>query len=277
MRLSDVNPFLRYAELQPSVLTSIPFCRAYDYRLFYVLEGQADFVLSDRTVPLSAGMLLYFRPETAYYFNGKVKVIVLNFDMTRNQSDKTDPISPLETLNRFEPWRVFENDPPEELKDVIVVENAFEMESRMQECLLHFCYPTSYSDAASSAIVKEILCYAVQSLRTQKRELPELVQRVMLYIQQNYDRELSNSRLSDEFGYHSFYLNRVFKRSMGITLHQAVIRERVSIAKRLLTSTELPVDAVASEVGYSDRTQFSTAFRKATGYTPTEYRRIRNE
>ena len=34
MRLLDINPFLRYAELQPSVLSSVPFCQAYDYRLF---------------------------------------------------------------------------------------------------------------------------------------------------------------------------------------------------------------------------------------------------
>ena len=75
MRLSDVNPFLRYAELQPSALSSVPFCRAYDYRLFYVPEGEADLVLTDRTVPISAGTLMYFRPGTPYYFNGKLKVI----------------------------------------------------------------------------------------------------------------------------------------------------------------------------------------------------------
>ena len=94
MKLCDINPFMRYAELQPSVMSSAPLSCSYDYRIFYIIEGNATFVLSDRTIPLSPGMLLYFRPETPYYFDGDVKIIVLNFDMTRNQSDKKTPMPP---------------------------------------------------------------------------------------------------------------------------------------------------------------------------------------
>ena len=72
MELCDINPFLRYAELQPSVMSSAPLSCSYDYRIFYILEGEADLVFTDKTLPLSAGMLIYFRPETPYYFNGNV-------------------------------------------------------------------------------------------------------------------------------------------------------------------------------------------------------------
>lgn len=272
MRLLEINPFLRYAELQPSVLSGVPFCRAYDYRLFYVLEGQADLVLSDRSVSVSAGTLIYLRPGMPYYFNGKVKVIVLNFDMTLNQSHRKEPINPLDTLNCFDPSRVFENDPPEELKEFIVLHDAFEIESRVQECRMYFCYPTSYSDAASSALVKDILCYMVQKIYKHKMSLPELVQRVLLFVQQNYDRNLTNQQIADELGYHSYYLNRVFKNSTGITIHQAVILEKIRIAKNLLKETALSVRGIATETGFSDSAQFCATFKKYTGFTPTEYR-----
>ena len=272
MKLLDVNPFLRYAELQPSALSSVPFCRAYDYRLFYVLEGQADLVLGEEWIPVCAGTLIYLRPGMPYYFNGKLKVIVLNFDMTLRQSDRKEPISPLDTLNCFEPSRIFENDPPCELAEAAVLHRAFEMESRMQECRAYFSYPTLGSEAAASAVVKEILCYVVQKKHARQMSLPTLVRQVMLYVQQNYDRELSNRQIADAFGYHSYYLNRVFKKSMGLTLHQAVIEERIGLARRLLGNTELSVEEVADEVGFSDRAQFSTAFKKRMGCTPTEYR-----
>ena len=42
MKLLDMNPFLRYAGLQRQILSDVPFCRAYDYRLFYVLDGEAE-------------------------------------------------------------------------------------------------------------------------------------------------------------------------------------------------------------------------------------------
>jgi len=277
MRLLDVNPFLRYAELQPSVLSSVPFCRAYDYRLFYVLDGEGELVLEEGSQPISAGTLMYFRPGVAYYFRGKVKVIVLNFDMTLNQCDKKEPISPLDTLNCFDPSRVFENDPPKELQETAVLSSAFEIESKMQECWSQFCYPTPYSEATSSSIVKEILCYVAQRIYKKQTNLPKLVQEVKLYVQKNYDRDLTNGQISAKFGYHPYYLNRVFKKSTGMTLHQAMIAERIGLAMRLLSNTEIPIDAVAAEVGFSDRAQFSTAFKKHTGSTPSEYRKHNGE
>ena len=273
MQLLDINPFLRYAELQPSVLSSVPFCRAYDYRLFYVLDGEADLVLEDRTLPICAGTLMYFRPNVPYYFSGKVKVIVLNFDMTLNQYDKKEPISPLDTLNCFEPTRIFENDPPEELTEIAVLDRAFEMEEKMQECRSQFCYPTPYSEAISSSIVKEILCYVAERMKKRQISSPPLIQKIRLYVQQNYDRDLDNKQISAEFGYHSYYLNRIFKKNTGITLHQAVIKERIDIAKKLLRNTDISIEEIAEEIGFSDRAQFSTAFKKHTYSTPSEYRK----
>ena len=272
MQLCDINPYMRYAELQPSVMSSAPLSCSYDYRLFYILEGNAEFIMEDRSLPLAPGTLLYFRPGTPYYFEGKVKVIVLNFDVTRRQADQKKPLSPSRDVESFDPLRVFENKPPRELEELILVPHATDAESKMQECLLHYRYPTPFSDATTSALIKELLCYAVQNVNHHVKELPELVQRITLYIQQNYDREISNEQISAEFGYHSFYLNRVFKAGTGITIHQAVMAERMRIAKRLLRHTKLSVHEIASEAGFADRSQFCTAFRKQTGRTPTEYR-----
>jgi len=272
MQLSDINPFMRYAELQPSVMSNAPLSCSYDYRIFYVIEGTAKLVLENNTIPLSSGTLLYFRPNTPYYFDGKVKVIVLNFDMTRNQANKKDPIPPSKSIDLFNSKMIFENDPPEELKNLIAIDRAFEIENKIQECLIHFCYPTQFSDACTSAIIKDILCYIAQNANRKESKIPEIVEKITLYIQQNYDQDLHNTQISTEFGYHSFYLNRIFKKSTGITIHQAVILERMRIAQRLLKETNLSINLIAAEVGFSERSQFCTAFRKHTGYTPTEYR-----
>ena len=273
MKLASINPFMRYAELQPSVLSSAPLSCSYDYRIFYIIEGQANLVLTDQSVPLAAGTLLYFRPGTPYYFDGKLKAIVLNFDMTRRHEAETKPRTPSPDVEGFDPSMVFENDPPKELSQLIVLEHASEIESKMQECCLHYTYPTPYSDAATSALVKDILCYMVQNTHHEQKSFPELVQRVLLYIQQNYDKDPSNEQISAHFGYHSFYLNRLFKKHTSMTLHQAVLLEKTRIAKRLLRITDLSVSSIALEAGFADRSQFCTLFRKQTGYTPTAYRK----
>lgn len=276
MKLSDVNPFLRYAELQPSVISTGQLRCSYDYRIFYILEGSANFILSDKAIPISAGTLIYFRPGTPYYFDGKVKVIVLNFDMSREQADKKEALTPTKIGESFDAELIFENQPPKELSELAVIADAFEIENKIQECLLHYCYPSAFSDSFTSAIIKYMLCYIVQKESTKLSSVPEIVQRINLYIQQNYDQELSNTQIASEFGYHSFYLNRVFKRHTGITIHQAVLLEKMRIAKSLLKETDLSVNSVAHEVGFFDSARFCTAFKKYAGCTPKEYR-IKNK
>ena len=273
MELCDINPFLRYAELQPSVMSSAPLSCSYDYRIFYILEGEADLVFADKTVPISAGMLIYFRPATPYYFDGNVKVIVLNFDMTRLQSGKKTPIPPAKLENEFDRSLVFENDPPEELYNTIIIEKAFECEEKLKDCLLHYNYPSALSDAFTSAILKDILCFIAQKHHLTPHELPPAVQKIMLYIHQNYDKDIDNSLISSELGYHSYYLNRLFKKHTGITIHQAIIKERMRVASQLLEATDLSINAVAAAVGYADHTHFCTAFKSSVGTTPLKFRK----
>lgn len=273
MLLENVNPYLRFASLQPSVISSPPLGCSYDYRIFYILEGNAKFVLKNKTVNVSSGMLIYFRPGTPYYFDGNVKIIVLNFDLTRNNSHVSKPFPPSRDIRSFKQELITENDPPAELENVIILKQVFSIKEKIQECLQLFCQPTPYSDALTSSLVKNILCFIVQKSTTQQKEPPKVIQKIISYIQQNYDKNLSNIEIAKKFNYHPYHLNRIFKQNTGITIHQTLINERLRIAKYLLKETDLSIDFIATEVGYVDRSQFCNAFKKYVGITPTVFRK----
>ena len=193
--------------------------------------------------------------------------------MTRLQSGKKTPLAPSKSIIDFDRSLVFENDPPEELGDTIIIEKAFETEEKLKDCLLHYNYPSALSDAFTSAFLKDILCYIAQKHHIKSPDFPPIVQKIMLYIHQNYDKDIDNSLISGELGYHSYYLNRMFKKHTGITIHQALIKERMRVAAQLLEATDLSVNAVAAAVGYSDHTHFCTAFKAYMGTTPLKYRK----
>ena len=132
MKLCDINPFMRFAGLQPSVLSDTPFSRAYDHRLFYILDGSGKLIYDDTCVEIDTGTLLYFGPNKPYYFVGKIKIIVLNFDLSRARADQKKPMNPLNALNTFNEALLSKDTPPPELSDLIVVKNAFEAEPRLQ-------------------------------------------------------------------------------------------------------------------------------------------------
>lgn len=74
-------------------------------------------------------------------------------------------------------------------------------------------------------------------------------------------------------GLGSFHLVRVFRRSIGVTPHQYLMRVRLLRAMRLLRDTARPITDVAYEAGWSDLSNFTRTFRRDVGCTPGNFRR----
>ena len=69
------------------------------------------------------------------------------------------------------------------------------------------------------------------------------------------------------------HLLRVFKEATGLSPIQYLIRFRIGKARELLDTTDGTVTEIAYRTGFSDGNYFARQFRKATGFTPREYRR----
>lgn len=68
-------------------------------------------------------------------------------------------------------------------------------------------------------------------------------------------------------------VERRFVRVTGMTLKQRLQQSRIAHAHRLLLSTMMPVDEIASACGFNDRNRFFVAFKQAAGLAPSVYRR----
>jgi transcriptional regulator GlxA family with amidase domain len=69
-------------------------------------------------------------------------------------------------------------------------------------------------------------------------------------------------------------LKRRFKAATGTTLINYLQNLRVEAAKRLLESGQQPVDDISVEIGYEDASFFRRLFKRLTGLTPSQYRRM---
>ena len=68
-------------------------------------------------------------------------------------------------------------------------------------------------------------------------------------------------------------LERRFRAVLGRGLGEEIRRVRMDKARWLLSGTEMPIARVATASGFSEAKHLSTAFRRESGLTPTEYRR----
>ena len=93
------------------------------------------------------------------------------------------------------------------------------------------------------------------------------------YLEDHYtDSGLTNRILAEQAMISEVYFRRVFKENFGVSPKQYIQELRIVKAKNLLQSNVCSgIAGVAEEVGFTNIYQFSAAFKKATGYTPTEY------
>ena len=69
------------------------------------------------------------------------------------------------------------------------------------------------------------------------------------------------------------YFSRQFKSFSGHSIHEYITIRRISEAKHLLTTTDLPLKRIASASGYRSESSFIVSFQAREGCTPTNYRR----
>lgn len=84
---------------------------------------------------------------------------------------------------------------------------------------------------------------------------------------------LSLDEVARAAGLSAFHLLRVFRRSIGVTPHQYLMRVRLMRALDLLRDTNLPVTEVAYASGWADLSNFNRAFRREMGCSPRALRR----
>lgn len=156
MQLSECNPFLRTAEIQPAILEGSGPRMAYDHRLFYVLEREGTLLLDNRTVALAPDTLIFIPPAVGYNFRGKLRVVVLNFDMTRACAARTIPICPPPAA-AFDPALCFDLTLIDGLAEPVVLPGDTALQSAVLELVQRFSGGGAQVDAASSARLKLLL------------------------------------------------------------------------------------------------------------------------
>jgi AraC family transcriptional regulator len=92
-------------------------------------------------------------------------------------------------------------------------------------------------------------------------------------IESRAGEQLSIEDVAQSVGVGSFHLMRSFKRSIGVTPHQYLMRIRLLRAINLLRDTSLPITDVAYESGWADLSNFIRTFRRDVGCGPSDFRR----
>ena len=111
-----------------------------------------------------------------------------------------------------------------------------------------------------------------QAEHTWENPKSAIIRSGVLYMNMHYtDSAFTLSEPAEKCNISDVYFRKIFKEIYGISPAKALIHMRIEHAVRLLESGYYRVNEVAQMTGFSDVKYFSTAFKKETGKTPSEY------
>lgn len=100
-----------------------------------------------------------------------------------------------------------------------------------------------------------------------------VIGRCQEWVAQNYEEDAPVTAMVQMSGLAERSFKRRFQRATGMPPLEYVHTLRIEESKHVLETTDVPVEAVAHEVGYADASFFGRLFRRKVGMTPAQYRR----
>ena len=105
-----------------------------------------------------------------------------------------------------------------------------------------------------------------------KREQMQLYTDIVDYISWRIHENIKVNEIAAYFEYNEKYLTTFFKKVSGTPLKTYILNRKMELAKALLTDSNQPIAQIGYDLGFTDNHNFSSAFKKITGQSPSEYR-----
>lgn len=112
-------------------------------------------------------------------------------------------------------------------------------------------------------------------LQEESRRIKTIVQLVQKYIDENFKKGITLSDLAQKFSLSYSYLSKLLSAHLGMPFMAYVVSLRMNLAVELLQDPELTVQEIAFRAGYDNLFNFSRAFKKQFGISPSQYRKSR--
>ena len=266
--------FIRHPRYMPAFLHSHEF-----FEIVYVKHGNCINYINGETVTLNEGDFCFHSPGTVHAL-----LVFSDDDIAYNIVIRHSTFaqyflglfSEADILSQFFahviyhsdefPYLIFHAGADMELDGIIEkAEGIYSSEGRFKKQLLN-------------AILAEFFAMLLRNhekdvyVPTTSKQVDDNLVFILHYMEEHF-ASVTLKELSDFFGYSERQLQRIIKKATGKTFMENIQLHRIKQAENLLQKSDLSVEQIALEVGYSSTNNFRRIFQKITGCMPNEYRK----
>ncbi|WP_165849970.1 AraC family transcriptional regulator [Listeria kieliensis] len=230
------------------------------FLVFFVKSGELHFDYREQTFTAPAGtlVLLDCKEKNHYFASQNARFQFVHFNGPTAQSFCDALYAQHGSLFSLPP----EQNPIPRILDL------------MESGALHdFEIATCFNELLGRLFERTRLPLEMRSAPSDK--YPPEIQAALTFIHSHYYEKITIQRLSHEASLSSYHFSRLFKKHTGESPHQYLLTHRLKQAKRMLLETNLTVEQISTQCGFSSSTHFIKAFASANaGTTPGKFRKV---
>lgn len=169
-----------------------------------------------------------------------------------------------------------------EFQDHRISPRHYHLLQALSQMLMEADTRTPLTNTAVESVLKILLCDMIDSQAVKQSDFfllhpgadLEQMSRILEYIHRNAHMKLSNRELAAQVGFNESYFSRYFKKHMGVSPKQYILKSRMEYAKNLLGENGLSVKETALTVGFTDQSAFSKTFKNMYGIAPSAFKDV---
>lgn len=244
----------------------------FEYEMILVTEGRARVVINHKTYSLARKSLLFISRLERHNF------MVLDEPYSRYVVTMSSELI-MSNIKDIELTSIFIQRPKEFQHAVTLSDQAFDMLLplfiRMKNEYEN--QPAFYISRSASLVVAILIdlyrthpeCFPSRS----HNNISNAVLNTQRYINDHFNQKLTLQEIADQNYISRHALSLAFKDIVGISFKDYLLIFRITEAKKLLITTDLSVEEIASQVGYINVNNFIQIFKEKESITPLQYRK----
>jgi transcriptional regulator GlxA family with amidase domain len=133
------------------------------------------------------------------------------------------------------------------------------------------------SQLLANGVLMQLLASFVKKedsqVNPEKREMILRFQPALDHIEKHLGEKLSVTELAQKVSLERAYFSTLFSKTFNISPALYINRKRIERTQKLLCETNLKLEAISQELGFTDAFHLSKTFKKFTGISPSEFRK----
>ena len=232
--------------------------------LFYVIEGNGQFLIENKTYPVSGNDLVIINPN------------VLHTELSLNASPLRYIVLGVEGLELKDNSSEYEN-------SNFRIINLNNIKDNILLYLQNMLHEMEAQSPGHEIICQDLMEILIVLLGRQtnfsttftpvNKKTSRLCGSTKRYIDNHYKETITLEVLAEQNHVSKYYLVHAFTQEFGISPINYLISRRIREAEHLLANTDLSLSTISSTAGFSSASYFAQIFKRQKGVTPREYRK----